>query len=250
MNETPDITVEDMVKQLGGTEDVPSTDPAAPVETPDPEVQEPDKPEGTEDKPSETPAAAPQGDGKAQEAFIHMRQQNKRLSDTMRGVAKLFDLDDSVATDEEKLLEAIQTKITEKQATEQNLPIEVVQRLQRAEQLEHKVLEQDTAFGFEAVKTKYGLTQDQLNKFAIELVEQGKNPYVTSVNLMREYRDMHYDEIVAAEVAKAITAERERAAHAQETSTTPNTKTGAGTNGDPSKVNSVQQLEAWLRSQS
>jgi hypothetical protein len=106
----------------------------------------------------------------------------------------------------------------------------------------------NAALGFQTVKDKFGLDQDKLNSFATELIQLGINPLENdNVNLVDQYKLIHHDDIVKAEIAKAIAAEQARAAKATTSSSTPDNKQGnGGGGGEPGKVDSVRDLEKFL----
>ena len=67
--------------------------------------------------------------------------------------------------------------------------------------------------------------------------------------MIREYRDMHYDDLMQQAIEKALSDERERAAKASTQSTTPGTQQGGKGDPAPDKVNSVRDLNNWFNSQ-
>ena len=206
-------------------------------------------PGGNEPPPAEP--QQPQIDQKTKEAFAQMRIQNKKYASTIKGVAGILGVDEN--TPEEKLLEALQQKIVADKAQKQNVPEELYKRLMTLESNEEQrqalLREQQAALGFQALQTKFGLDQNQLNAFAQELVAAGKNPFQMEVDMIREYRDMHYDDLMQQAIEKALSDERERAAKASTQATTPGTQQGGKGDPAPDKVNSVRDLNNWFNSQ-
>lgn len=260
MNEIPEITLDDMVAQLGGSP-APADEPPA-VETP--AVETPAAEASVVETPAvETPAApkepeapaAQQPDNKVQQAFAAMRVQNKQMTDTLKGVAGVLGLE-TIPEDSNQLLDALQQKIIASQAQQQNVPVELLTRLnqleQRDQQRNAQQFESEAALGFQTLQNKYSLTQSELNKFAEELVAAGKSPLMQNVNMLVEYQTMHFEELQAKAVAKAIADEQERVSKANQHSSNPGSTSGAGGTGvgDTGKVNTVHDLENWFKSQS
>ena len=245
-----EITLDEMITELGGT-------PSATLETPPAETPaETDTPDtSTAQTPPETPPTTdpqttdPKPD-RTQQAFAAMRVQNKKYNDTLKGVANVLGIDPNVVGDEAKLLAALQEKIVATQAQQQNVPVELLTRLQQLEERDRTYTAEqrksEAAVGFQRVQETFKLTQPQLNSFAEELIQNGINPLEQSTDLIKQYKLFHYDELIQQAEQRAIAAEQARAAKASSQATTPNGKQGAGSTGESAKVNSVHALEAWL----
>lgn len=235
-------TLEGLVEALGGpatpTEDVPPTEQLS-TEVPTEDNQQPAVPVQ-----EETPALA---DAKAQQAFIHMRQQNKQYSNTIKGVASVLGID---SNDESAILEALNQRIMANEAQKNNVPTELYARLQQLEERDREYTalqkQQQVAAGFETVKTQFGLDQAALDKFAVALVQSGKNPLTDDVNLVEAYKLMHFEELQQKAIAKAVAEEQQRAAAAANHSTAPDNKTGGGNPSELGKVTSVRDLERFF----
>lgn len=272
MDEAPEITLEDMVAQLGGkppSEEEPPVDEGSQNPPGEEEANidvnaniDANTPPNEEEPPADTdpkPDAQQQQqqkkqppEAKAREAFVYMRQQNKRMSDALKGVADVLGLEDINLDDENQLLEAVQQSVLAKQAEKQSIPVEFLQEFQNLKardlQREAQQREQETAVGLQTIQTKYGLQQEELNAFVKELFDNGVNPLAQSVNLVQEYQKRHFEDIVAKEVSKAVAAEQQRASKAATHSSNPGNKTGANVGlGETGKVESVRDLEAWLK---
>lgn len=258
MNEN--ITLDELITNLGGTppaqDPPPATDPP-PAEPPPVEEPPAGDPPPADPPPAEDPPPAQQTleNAKANEAFAQMRVQNKQLSETLKNVAGLLGIEGQPT--EEQLLATIQDKVLEQQAQQQKVPVDLLRRLKTQEdQLSQFTMQQKQSTieaGFEKVKQTFDLTQEQLNTFAADLVNKaGVNPYAQDVDFIQVYRNLHFDEIVAAQIAKAVAAEQTRAAAAKTQSPTPDTKTNPTipSNGEQTQVNSVQGLNDWFRQQS
>lgn len=241
------ITLEDMVTQLNGaTEEEPEEESQDVVDNPEEETPAAEE----EEEPEEDPEP-PIQDDKAQQAFIHMRQQNKKYADMLKGVAGVLGLEGDVS-DEQALLTALQTKVAEKEAEKNNIPVELYQRLRLLEERDQEFTalqrQQAVAAGFETVKKQFNLTQEELNAFAETLVQNGKNPLSTDLNLVNEYKVINYDRLVQKAADEAVAAEQARAAKAGNNSTTPSDKNGKPPETGDQKVNSVRDLENFFRS--
>jgi hypothetical protein len=249
LEENTPLTTEDAIAQLGGPI---NPDPATPPES-DPPANPPTDPPADNNPPADDANNPPAEPDKQQQAFIHQRQQITQMNKLLKGIGKMLDLGDSDLSDETKLTAALQAKITAKEAESQHVPVELLTRLQQLEQrdMEYTAAQrnQNAALGFQRVKDQYGLTQEQLNGFATELVQRGLNPLeIDGVNVVEQYQTLHFNEILQAEVAKAVAAEQERAAKANSTASTPDKKNGNGGGGnEPGKVDSVRGLEQWLQ---
>ena len=207
----------------------------------------------TETTETETPAATettPLPD-KAQQAFAQMRIQNKRYSNLLKSVANILGIPETALSDENALTSAVEAKVIEKQAESQNIPAPVLAELIQLRQKEQAMVAQqrnaEVAVGFQRVMDTFKLTPAQLNKFAEELLESGVNPLEQSVDLVKQYKLLHYDELIEKAKQEAIIAEQNRAAKASSQSTTPGSSQGAGS-GEPAKVSNVHELNAWLES--
>ena len=179
-----------------------------------------------------------------------MRQQNKKFADTLKGIAGVLGIEGNVE-DEQNLLAALQTKIAENEAKQNNVPVELYQRLKQLEERDQEYTafqrQQIVATGFETVKKQFGLTQEELNSFAEALVQRGKNPLNTDLNLVDEYKVLNYEVLQQKAIADAIAAEQARAAKASTQSTVPSSQTGQAPDSGDQKVSSVRELENFFR---
>ena len=240
-------TLEGLVEALGGPANLPEDVPPAEVPA-EPAVPEDNTPPASEETPPATEEPPAQlADTKAQQAFIHMRQQNKQYSSTIKGVASVLGID---SNDEEAILAALNERIMANEAQKNNVPPELYARLQQLEERDREYTllqkQQQVAAGFETVKNQFGLDQAALDKFAVALVQAGKNPLAEDVNLVEAYKLMHFEELQQKAIAKAVAEEQQRAAAAARHSTVPDNNTGGGTPSAPGKVTSVRDLERFF----
>jgi hypothetical protein len=171
----------------------------------------------------------------------------------VRHVGEMLGVD---TKDPEALVGALKDKVLTSKAEAQKVPKELLERLDRLETKDEaatqRELYESAVRGFEAVKQRFNLTQDQLNAFAKELVDSGKHPYKQQVNMIREYQLLHFEDIQKAAIAEALEAERAkqqaRTDKINQHSTSPGYQNGA-TPDKPSKINSVRDLEKYLADQ-
>lgn len=193
---------------------------------------------------NETPPATPPVDQKANQAFAAMRTENATLKSTLADVAKVLGIDG--ASDPVAMAAAIREKALEAQSKQTNIPVEILQKLDRLENLEtqftHTQLQQQAMLGFQKVAETYKLDNDGVIAFAAQLLQENINPYETPVDLVQEYRNRNWEKIVQAEVAAAVRAEQERAANAGSHGSDPNQNQG-GLPGATDKINTVKDLD-------
>lgn len=232
----PPVTEPDTTEGDGET---PPADDTPPEGTPPPDDTPP-----AEEPPAATPPVA---DQKAANAFAQMRVENTTLKKTLESVAELLGLTD--VKDPDQLASSIKTKVLEAQAKQSNVPVEILQKLDRLQGLEQQFtetqLKTQAAVGFQGLVTQYGLNNDQLVAFAQELINNGMNPYEKQVDVVREYKILHYDELVSAAAEKARQEEAARAAKAASQSSTPGSTKG-GNPGGQGKINSVKELDNYF----
>lgn len=179
-------------------------------------------------------------------AFGQMRTEIKSLEGLLEKVAKANGIEFTDAKD-------LKTKLTDdairKMAEKDHVPVELLQKLEALEadsnELKRQRLQDAAAVGFQKVMDTYGLTTDQLKEFAVELEKQGKNPFTQAIDIVAEYKMLHYDDILKAEVQKAVEAALKKDSAANESSTQPGQQQGSnGGSGD--KISTVAALDALL----
>ena len=273
MNEP--ITIEQMADILGGGNPAPADPTPAPADpTPNPTPAEPTPnpnptPAPADPNPNPSPNPAPAQEptpapapapadpnvqlqqNKAQAAFADLRVRNKQYEETLKGVATLLGIDGNA--DGTVLMDTLQAKILENQAKQQNVPVELLQRLQTQEQqlaqFTAQQRQRNIETGFASIKETYKLDAAQMSKFADDLIASGLNPFVQDIDLNMAYRNMHFDEIVAAKAQEAVLAEQTRAAAAVVNGSNPGNQQGSQQQGDITKVNSVRDLETYFNQQ-
>lgn len=252
------MELNDLFEELGmdppATDPVPAADPEPAPETPPVESEpkpgetkgdpaptdpEPTKPE-TKPEPTPTPA---------NKAFAEMRVKTQKYEKILKSLGNLLGAQD--VNDPDVILNLVQEKVLQAQAKQQNIPVELLQKLDLLEaesQARQKdALTQQALIGFQNVKNQFGLDDKGLDAFADELAQKGINPFAQQIDLVKVYRDFHFEDIIAKEVQKAVEAERQRALKAATESTTPGSTTGVGEGATPSQIKTAAELENWFK---
>lgn len=188
----------------------------------------------------------PTADDKRNYAFGQMRTEINQLKDLLGRVAKANGVE---YTDSKDLVAKLTDDTIQKMAEKQNVPVELLREVEALRQdsaaFKAQQLKDAAAIGFQNVMTTYGLTQEQLKQFAVELDQRGKNPFSQPVDLMQEYKVLHYDDILKAEVQKAVEAALKKDSAANQSSTTPGQQQG-GNGGSEQRITTVAGLSALL----
>jgi len=236
------------------TDPVPAADPEPAPETPPVESEPnsgetkgdpaPTDPEPTEPETKPEPAPTP-----ANKAFAEMRVKTQKYEKILKSLGNLLGAQD--VNDPDVILNLVQEKVLQAQAKQQNIPVELLQKLDLLEaesQARQKdALTQQALIGFQNVKNQFGLDDKGLDAFADELAQKGINPFAQQIDLVKVYRDFHFEDIIAKEVQKAVEAERQRALKAATESTTPGSTTGVGEGATPSQIKTAAELENWFK---
>ena len=245
----------------------PDPEPSA---TPDPEPSQETPPDaGTEPSPTQNeetpPVEEPATPGPTQEpaldpeekfnkqnrAFAQMRIENKALADLVMNLAKATGQTPKNIAEAQEMLQAGLTKVISKN---RNIPEDTLREMEadklRIAQLEQDQARQKALAGFQKVKDTYQLTRDEINAFTDKLIENKINPFEHEVDLVKEYKNLYFDELIAKAVERGVQEERARSIRAQQNSTTPPKNNGlpdgTGTQGNP--IKSVKDLNALLDS--
>lgn len=188
----------------------------------------------------------PSAEDKRNFAFGKMRTEINQLTELLGKVAKANGVD---YTDSKDLVAKLNDDAIQKMAQKQNVPVELLQEIETlrrdSEQFKAQQRRDAAAIGFQKVMDTYGLTQDQLKDFAVELDQQGKNPFEQNIDLMAEYKILHYDDILKAEVQKAVEEALKKDSAANQSSSTPSQQQG-GSGGEQQKITTVAGLTALL----
>lgn len=207
-----------------------------------------DAPEGEESPPADDkPQTKPQDD-KAAHAFAQMRIQNNRLLTLLSKIAKATGIE---YTDNNDLLAKLDDDSITKLAAKQNVPVELLKRMEQLEQRDliarQEKLQQAAFLGFQKVKDTYDLTEDELRAFALELDAAGKNPFEQPIDLVTEYKLTHFDDIVTKKANAAVQAALAKSSAADKHSSKPNSANGKPDSGKPDKISTVAGLNSILK---
>ena len=229
----------------GDDTDPPSDPPSDPPATDPPQDPPGSEPPATDPASKTDPAQNPANDKQTQ-AFAAMRVENSTLKNTLQSVAAVLGITET--KDLSALSEAIKVKALEAQAKQQNVPVEMLQKLDRLENLEQQFtatqLQTQAAIGFQKVAEQFKLGNEELVAFAQSLLADGLNPYEKQVDLVKEYRDRNWETIINQAVETAVRAEQERAAKAGKASD-PGTEKG-GVPGAQDKITTIKDLDSLI----
>lgn len=209
-----------------------------------------DAPEGEEEESppaDDKPQTKPQDD-KATHAFAQMRIQNNRLLTLLSKIAKATGIE---YTDTNDLLAKLDDDSITKLAAKQNVPVELLKRMEQLEQrdliAQQEKLQQAAFLGFQKVKDTYDLTEDELRAFALELDAAGKNPFEQPIDLVTEYKLTHFDDIVTKKANAAVQAALAKSSAADKHSSKPNSANGKPDSGKPDKISTIAGLNSILK---
>lgn len=167
---------------------------------------------------------------KQNQAFAQLRTENKQYSQVLQRLAKIIGLQD--VTDPTQLPDAVENRLREYEAKQMNVPVDLLQKLEAAERAREQqsmaALAQQADLAFERVKETFNLKDAELVKFAQQLNDAGKNPYVSPMDLIAEYKLLNYDALIKQEREKAIQEANSTKEKAAAHSTTPNKAASPG----------------------
>lgn len=206
------------------------------------ETPEEEQEEESENQPEEKSKEDKQK-AKQNYAFAQQRQQLKEQEAFIKNLGKLIGMEDAKP---EEVRNRVQEVLLEKQSKEQNIPVEILQRLQNAEAIiqENQSIKRqnEVQSAFAGLVEKHGLSQDEVEGFTQYLISEGKNPLDNpNIDIHAEYLKLHYNDMIQAAVADALKKEQGRKKKVDEKSTNP----VPGGSGDPEdkKINSVKDLD-------
>lgn len=272
-NEDNEATLDDLVNALGGnqnTENGQETTEDSNVETTvekdteskeaeepktEPEAKVEPKAETKTQEQVEDPKVVKQREAnrKASEVFAKMRVENTKYERTFKDLLGLLGVDTDNAKVED-LNQLLQDKVLEAKAEKEKVPMELLKKLDILEQdrqsRELADVRTQALVGFQKVKDRFGLDDEGLKDFAVELRADGVDPFVTrNIDLESVYIKKHFEDLLKAAEQKGIQSEQARAAKAGNSST-PNLKKGKeDTAVDDQKVNTIAELSKWFSEQ-
>ena len=186
---------------------------------------------------------------KSAQAFAAMRVELAAKNKMLEGVASVLGID----LKSKDSMDQLQTKLNEALAKKQGVSPEIIDKLNRFEEMEtQRNIEQvrNNAFrGFQQVKTQFGLDDAKLQEFANQLVADGKNPFTTPLDLVTEYKLKNFDKLLEQAKAQGAQEEIARASKAGSNASTPGTNVGGGQQDSPEQITTVKQLTDWFNKQ-
>lgn len=177
-------------------------------------------------------------------AFAEQRLQIKQNEKFMRSLGKLIGFDDSASI--EDIQNKIKEVLIEKEAKDNNISVELAQRLDRAEELiqenDRIKLEKKVQEDFSDLIDKHNLDEEAINEFTTYLLDNGKNPLVDrNVDIESEYLKLHYQDMVDQAVADALAKEEARRKKVEDKA--PSSVSKAPGDKSESKISSVKELD-------
>ena len=229
-----------------GEETPPVETPADPVDTvPNVEIPAETTPETEEPKTEQTTPEPT--NTKANHAFAQMRTQLSAYENLLGKVAQATGIE---YADMDDLADKLNDNALGKLAKQQNIPVELMQKLNQLEQDSNNwkmaQLKESAYIGFQNLMTEFELTQEELNNFAVELDEARMNPFEQPVDIKSEYISRHYNDVLQRQVQKEVQAALKKSQVADEHSSTPNTKAGISSAPADGKVTTVSGLNQFL----
>jgi hypothetical protein len=229
---------------LGSMDNQGTTGTPPPSDTP-PATAPPVTPPATAPPAGETPP-----EDKAGAAFAAMRVQNKELAtnntamqSVLLRMAKAMGIEGS---DVNAILTKLDDDALNKLATKDNIPVELLKRLDSLEQRDKQYKEIEFRAsaneGFKAIQSEFTLTDDELLKFAKDLDAAGLNPYQTAVDIKGEFVKRNLSLIVDKQVQAALARDAQGGSH----SSTPGDKSGGSGGGEQPKITTQQELASLL----
>lgn len=201
----------------------------------------------------ETPEVDKLPKSKQNSAFAEMRIQNRQQQQVLKAILQRAGLDVSLANDPNKLMELLEDASVTEQAEQLKVPPEILKRLNYLENVtreaETEKIYTAATQGFQLVKDKYNLTDEQLVQFATQLKEDGINPFEQPVNLVNEYVTRNLDDIIKNAQEQAVQAALAQQNKAVQYSSTPSKTQGAATSPQlDQKINTQAAFNNFLAS--
>lgn len=182
-------------------------------------------------------------------AFAEMRVQNKAMSDMLK---KIADATGIQYTDQNDMLDKLNSDALTKLAEKQGVPVEILQRMETLERNSQLYLQQQNESrlraGFINLKQDYGLSDEEMMTFAKQLDDDKVD--LSKVDLVAEYRNRNFEAIVQKRIDAAVAAALSKDQQAQAQSTQP-TAQGAAQQAaaKTEQITTVAGLRSWLASQ-
>lgn len=186
---------------------------------------------------------------KANAAFAEMRTMNRKMQDALAAVLQQHGKDPALAKNPEQLIQDAENARLEAEAQKQKVPADLLKRLTQLEKTnmenERARLTNAALSGFQAVKQKYNLTNQDISNFAKQLQDAGTNPFEKEMDLDLHYRLHNLDKIIAAESQKAVEEALRNQKSATQHSTAPSKTQGKESTG-ADKIDTMAQFDRFL----
>lgn len=225
-------------------EETDTADEENPEETAE-EDQAQDESEDESDSHKETPPATNDNQqSKQNHAFAEQRLQIKKQNTFIRNIAKLIGFDETATL--EQIQDKVHDVLLEKEAKDNNISVDVMKRLERAEDLiqENDRIKQEKQVteNLADLIEEHDLSKEDVDTFVAYLIDNNKNPMLDpSVDLKAEYLKLHYKDMVAAAVKEALDKEADRKKKVDEQAASG--VSNSVSDKEPSKIESVKDLD-------
>lgn len=181
-------------------------------------------------------------------AFAQQRQQIKAHEAFMKQLGALIGMENARPED---VQQKVQEVLLEKQSKEQNVPIDILKRLEAAEAIVREnqeiKLQSRVQDSFTELVEKYSLEDEDVNEFTQWLIDNDKNPMEhPEVDIAAEYLKLHYDDMIQAAIDEAFNKEKERQDKVEKKAASAVPSGGS----DPveTKINTVADLDKMFNS--
>ena len=182
-------------------------------------------------------------------AFAQQRQQIRAQEQFIKNLGKLIGMDNAKP---EEIQNKVQEVLLEKQSKEQNIPVEILQRLEAAEAIvqENQAIRRQTEVqdSLAELAEKHDLDSDEIMEFTQYLIDNDKNPLDhPEIDLAAEYLKIHYEDMVQAAVDKALGKEKERQKKVEDKGASP-APDGNGGPDEDGKIDTIEDLDKLFSS--
>lgn len=203
-----------------------------------------DEEDESEDESETASASKPSKQAKQNHAFAEQRLQIKQNEQFIRDIGKLIGFDSSASLSD--IQDKVKEVLLEKEAKDNNIPVDIMKRLDRAEALiqenDRIKLEKKVTEDFSELIDKHNLSEEDVQEFTAYLIDNGKNPMLDpSVDIASEYLKLHYEDMVQKAVDAALAKEEARQKKVEEKAASATTKSAA--DKEETKVSSVKDLD-------
>lgn len=203
-----------------------------------------DEEDESEDESETASASKPSKQAKQNHAFAEQRLQIKQNEQFIRDIGKLIGFDSSASLSD--IQDKVKEVLLEKEAKDNNIPVDIMKRLDRAEALiqenDRIKLEKKVTEDFSELIDKHNLSEEDVQEFTAYLIDNGKNPMLDpGVDIASEYLKLHYEDMVKKAVDAALAKEEARQKKVEEKAASATSKSAA--DKEETKISSVKDLD-------